>query len=321
MYLSSLTIRGLSDLPSFAAEGLGRMVVIDGPSPAAAAVGDGLNLLFAALNEDALSALLRRWGLIRTGEDAEIAADPLPTQATWSDRFVASTIVSDAVNRRIQVTADIRLDPLLNADLRTAAAGEPRLGLGLGSDASVRIEVSAFFAQSWDVLSLSVQSVVIGGERFPCASKERSTWMTRLLKELGRRFINHDQSEHHANEVFSAMVSPVAERHHGFLRFTNLVGDVRPASLPDGSTILLAGDRPLNRHGPAQTRAMHAAASATLHNADIMWLGESDPWNEALTESDDAPLEQLWSVAPDGSISADSGPKDRGVLAFGATEE
>ncbi len=321
MYLSSLTIRGLSDLPSFSVADLGRTVVIDGPSPAASAVGDGLSLLFGSLNETALRRLLMRWGLIHSLDDAEIDADPLPTQATWSDRYRAKTLVSDQAQRRLQVTAEILLDPPLSATLRAAAAGEPRLGLGLGSDSSVRLDVSAFFGSSWDVLSVSIQAVIIGGERFPCAPKERAPWMTSLLTELGQRFANHDQTSDHARAALDAMTSTVPAKHDGYLQFTRVVGDVRPAQHSGGEACLLLDHRPISRMGPARERAIHAAATATLHNVDIMWMGDSDPWGAALTESDSAPLEQLWTVASGGAVSAEPGRTDPGVLSFGMTEE
>ena len=81
MYLRSVTIHGLSDLPHFTIDGLGRTVTIRGPSPASSAVGDGLGVLFGAMNESVLRQLLVGWGLIRQEDEAEIETEPLPAQA------------------------------------------------------------------------------------------------------------------------------------------------------------------------------------------------------------------------------------------------
>lgn len=321
MYLSSLTIHGLSDLPHFTARDLGRTVTIHGPSPAASAVGDGLSLLFGALSERALRRLLVRWALIHEEDAAEVELDPIPTQATWDDRNRAKDIVSDPTNRRLRVSADIVLDPPMAATLRAAAATEPRLGLSLGGTPTIHIEVGAYFGSSWDVLSISVQSIVIGAERFPCAGKERAAWMTALLSDLGKRFINHDQTRDHARSALEALVSPFEEHHSALIQFEELVGNVRPAQLPTGDACLLSDHRPISRLGPGKVRAIHAAASATLHRADIMWMGDPDPWDQALTESDSAPLEQLWTVGNEGIRPDEASGGHRDVLSFGANEE
>ena len=131
MYVRSLSIHGLADLPSFRAEDLGRQVVITGPSPAASAVGDGLALFFSALSERALSHLLLRWGLIQAPAEAEIAMEGVPIQATWTDRRIAKSIVADHGSRTVRARAELLLDPPMSTNLRNHAAREPRLAVGL----------------------------------------------------------------------------------------------------------------------------------------------------------------------------------------------
>ncbi len=321
MYLRSLTIHGLSDLPHFTIDGLGRTVTIRGPSPASSAVGDGLGVLFGAMNESVLRQLLVGWGLIRQEDEAEIETEPLPTQATWADRDRAKTVVSDLANRRIRVAADVALDPPMAAALRKAAATEPRLGPALTESPIVHVEVSAYFGGSWDVLSISIQSVVIGSERFPCSGKERAPWLTALLQQLGQRFARHDDGAPHAQLALKQMTSALESDYEGFRRFTEVVGAVRPVANGEGTAEFVHDHRPIRRLGAARVRAIHAAATATLRNVDIVWLDDADPWSATLTESDRAPLEQLWTVGVDGVDPGAFSGGHRDILRFGAGEE
>ena len=321
MYLRSLTIHGLSDLPHFTIDGLGRTVTISGPSPASSAVGDGLGVLFGAMNESVLRQLLRGWGLIHQENDAEIESEPLPTQAMWSDRERAKAIVSDLANRRVRVAADLALDPPLAATLRKAAATEPRLGVALSDPPTVHVEVSAYFGVSWDVLSVSIQSVVIGSERFPCNGKERAPWLTDLLIQLGQRFARHDDDAPHAALALQQMTSALECDYAGFQRFTEVVGPVRPVAIGENAAEFVHEHRPIRRLGAARVRAIHAAATATLRNVDIVWLDDADPWSATLTESEHAPLEQLWTVGVDGVDPNALSGGHRDVLRFGAGEE
>jgi len=325
MYVRSLTIEGLSDLPSFKVESLGREVVICGPGPAASAVGDGLSLLFGALNESVLRDLIRRWGLTQIQDEVEVETTPLPVQIGWADRLGAQALIADTTKRRIHVAAGIELDPLMAADLRAAAASEPRLAVGLGSAPLVHIEVSAFFAASWDVLSISVQAVVIGGERFPSQGPERAPWLTRLLQRLGERYASHDESSRHAERTLEAMTSRTPSEHDNYNRWVAMVsgsiGTVRPARKGASGAVLLVEDRPIGRLGPTVVQKIHVATTATLSGADVVWLGQPDPWEKALTSTDEAPLEQLWTVAEDGDINPADSIGPRSVLHFGATEE
>ncbi len=326
MYVRSLAIEGLSDLPRFKAESLGREVMIRGPGTAASAVGDGLSLLFGALNESVLRDLIQRWGLIHGEEEVDIETTPLPVQASWVDRHSAQALITDTTKRRIHVAADVELDPLMAAELRAAAAGEPRLHVvRLGTPPVVHIEVSAFFAASWDVLSVSIQAVVIGGERFPSQGPERATWLTRLLQRLGERYTSHDESTLHAERTLAALISRKPSEHKDYTRWASLVGgciaNVRPAQRGKDGALLLAEDRPIARLGPEIVRKIHVATTAALSGADVVWMAQPDPWEAQLTSTDDAPLEQLWTVSEDGDIDPTDATHPRSVLRFGASEE
>ena len=325
MYVHSLSIHGLADLPSFRADELGRQVVIKGPGPAASAVGDGLALAFAALSERALSRLLIRWGLIQAAAEAEISVEGLPVQATWTDRRLAKRIVADQSSRTLHARLGLLLDPPLTTELRAHAAREPRLAVGLDGAPAVSIEVSAFFGGSWDILSISVQAVVIGGERFPVAGNERAPWITWMLKTIGERFISHDETDGHAATALACLVSPAAERHAPWAKWQQIMpedlGDVRVAQLDSSRAIFLAEDRPVSRHGPTVVRALEQAVSATMMGADVMWLSAPQGQLDVLTENDESPLEQVWVVDESGTIDPTQQDQVRSVLPFGPAEE
>jgi len=327
MYVRGIAINGLADLPRFSVTGLGRQVTVRGPGAAAAAVGDGLSLGFAALSKPALQQLLVRWGLTSPGEEADIEADPLPTQATWTDTSIASGLCADRQKRKISVRIDLELDPPLCADLRALASRDPRVGIGIGESPTptVSIEVSAYFGASWDVLSLSIQAVLLGNERFSGAATERPKWLTRLLIELGKRFVSHDEATHHGARAMSAMTSRSAADYERFRDWQACLhgelGLVRPVPSANETVMLLAHNRPIHRFGPLAQRRVHMATSAFLCGADIMWMGEHDDWASRFVEGDGTALEQLWTVSENGDVDPGAQPQPRTVLSFGSTEE
>ena len=325
MYVRSLHILGLADLPEFHSEGLGRQVSIKGPSRQATAIGDGLSLLFAALSEEGMQRLLMRWGLCRDPSETEIEKEGTPIQATWSDRKLAESLAADHTHRKIQVDAELVLDPPLCTELRARAAREPRLAVGLGADQTVKISVSAFFGQSWDVMSISVQSLVIGGERFATTHAERHPWLNWLLQTLWQRFISHDETHLHAENALSCLLSPNESDHRSYQQWASLMESRCPQSRVakhgSGAAIFMSGDRPMSRWGPEAIRLAEQLTSATLNRADVMWLGESGTEISGLTEVDGAPLEQLWVVHESGSVDPNQSTKRRTVLSFGDQEE
>ena len=58
-----------------------------------------------------------------------------------------------------------------------------------------------------------------------------------------------------------------------------------------------------------------------MMGADVMWLGTSEGELSVLTEGDESPLEQVWTVTPDGTINPTRQENVRSVLPFGFAEE
>ena len=137
MYISSIAVHGLQDLPHFEAKGLSRSVTVRGPGPAATALGDAIALAFAAIDRDALDRLLTRWDLLGPDESAEIVGTPFPDQAIWSDRLAAGALVDDKGDRTITVNLGLALDPPLFGELRSQAARLPRLVTALSQGAEL----------------------------------------------------------------------------------------------------------------------------------------------------------------------------------------
>ena len=316
---------GLADLPEFHASDLGRQVSIQGPSRQATAIGDGLSIVFAALSESGLQRLLLRWGLTDHKEEIDVEKEGTPVQATWPDRTLAQSLVDDHTQRKIQVEAELVLDPPLCTELRSHAAREPRLAVGLGANQTVKIVVSAFFGQSWDVMSISVHSLIIGEERFATSTAERSPWLTWLLRTIGQRFISHDETTDHAIQTLSKLTSAHEGDHRAYQRWRELMSTQYPASRAakhgTEDAMFIADDRPLDRWGPQAIRLAKQLASATLNGADVMWIGEKGEASNDLTSGDDAPLEQLWTVHPSGTINPCQSSEKRSILQFGESEE
>jgi len=301
---------------------LDRVVRIQGPSPAATAVGDGLALAFSALSEAGLRATLHRWGLLQAGEDVEVQTNPLPVQAAWEDRQMAPFLVADASERRIQVKVELIPDPPLFAELRALGAKAPRLATALGADPVLQLDVSAFFAASWDVLSLAVQSFSVASERFPTTGKERPEWLTGLLLTMGNRFWHHQPVGEAAAVAMSAMTSANEQAHKDFLGWQQSLkedlGTVRPVRGPAGSPVLLADEQPMRRFGRFGNDRTELSASVFFSGADILWAGLTDAWVEGFVHGDHSALEQVWRIDPNGSIDphATSETAARSVLSF-----
>ena len=99
------------------------------------------------------------------------------------------------------------------------------------------------------------------------------------------------------------------------------LGRVRVAQLDSGRAVFLGDDRPLARHGARAVRAVEQSVSATMMGADVMWLGTPEGELSVLTEGDESPLEQVWTVTPEGAINPTRQENVRSILPFGFAEE
>jgi len=304
MFVTAIEVQGFRDLPRFVATELGPVVTVHGPDPGATALADALELFFAAFRADDLQRLLRRWGAIGPAQEAELTGSPLPEQAVWADPLPAPWIATEA--RNLTITLDLALDPVQMSALRGLGAREPRLVSGLTGSPTARVTVGGLLATSHDALALTVQSVYLGGESFPCAPGQRQPWMTSLLCGLAGRFVRHDPADATAAGATALAAQTSWDRYASWLRWQGALppelGHVRAARGPGDRPVLLADDLPIRRHGHRALERAALAADVYLSGADILWAECEDRWVEDSTEGDGSPLEQVWRVARDGEL-------------------
>lgn len=308
MYITSIHARGFRDLPDGRLDGLERLVDLRGPSPESTALGDAIELAFAALSEESLERLLRRWDLLGPGEAPEITGIPFPDQASWTDQTTARSLVADPSSPNLRVDVTLSLDPPLFGRLRTEAARDPRVGSALGQGGALTLSVGALFTQTFDTLALTIHAVRIGDESFPTREGERPHWMPRLLGALASRVCRHDGSRPISDTAASALDALLSQMHHEAWQAwsTALLPDgpvLRVARGPGGTPVLLGDDLPLRRHGARAIQDAGLAAAVHLSGADVVWAEAHRPWLAAAVDGDPSPLEQVFRVHPAGTVA------------------
>ena len=159
MYITSISVSGFRDLPAAELEGLERVVALEGPDPATTALGDAIELAFAALSPDGLIRLLRRWEVAGPSEQISLTGEPFPEQATWSGQTHGRLLVADESRPHLRVTLALTLDPPLYGVVRSEAMRDPKVATALARGSSVQLSVGALFARSFDALAISINTV------------------------------------------------------------------------------------------------------------------------------------------------------------------
>lgn len=319
MLVESVDVEGMADLLRFSTGPLERITRFKGPDPASVALGDALELFFAALSPVHLRRLLARWQLLVLDEEPDLIVEPFPDQARWSTAAAGSDLVADPKTRAISVTAALRLDPVLFRGLRAEAARHPRLVTALSSGPVVTITVGALFASTFDALALSVNTVQIGEERFPTLDAERPAWLTRLLLALGPRFHRYTPDPH----TVASWAMAAATSRDRFPAYTawqqalaERLGVVRVALGAGGAPTLLVNERPVWRWGDHGARTAALAAAVHLSNADVLWAESEDP---ILAEGiEQGALEQVLLLGPGGERAVQPPPPRPKATAFRA---
>ncbi len=298
MFISSIRVRGFRDLPAFEATDLKRVVRLVGPSLATAALGDAVELAFAALSQDGLRRLLTRWELCAPGETPELVGEVFPEQASWMDGTAARGLVG--ADRALRVTLTLALDPPLFGQLRQHATRDPQLAAALASGAHLRLDVGALFVSTFDAVAITLHQVGLGELVF--GDEARSRWVDRLLVQLGGRFSRFDASAPVAERALAALTS--REDHAAYLAWSTALGSpqLRAISGPGGRAQVLADERPLWRWGrPVQERARLQAA-IHLSGADIVWVESALEDADQAVDGAGSALEQVWRVCEDGNL-------------------
>lgn len=317
MVIDAIDVRGLADLSAFQVTDLERQAHLQGPDPASIALGDALELFFAALDPRHLRNLLRRWGLTTDDEPPEIIGEPFPDQAHWTSAASGADLVKDTRQRSITVAVTVRLDPILFRDLRAEAAREPRLVTALADGPVITVTVGALFTRSFDAIALSINSAQIGDERFPTLTSERPAWLTRLLSAMGSRFHRFTPD----NRTVAAWALQAANSRDAYPAYTawqaalrDRLGEVRAYRDASDAPALLIGNRPSRRWGARGAHIAALAAAVYLSEADILWAESDDPiLADGIARG---ALEQVILLSPSGSLQVQPPPQKKRATAF-----
>ncbi len=304
MFIRALRVRGFRDLPELSLRDLSRVVRVRGPSPAATALGDALQLLFAALHPPDLQTLLRRWELLAPDECAEITGERLPEQATWTDPVGARALVPEDGERALSVTAEIVLDPPLTQALRSATARDLEILAALMGGPRLELGVGALLTTTHDALAISIQRFAVGEARLALHGSERPPWLPGFLDRLRGRLCMHQPRTLPAARILEAATS--RDGHAAYQRWAGALTPDGPelrAARGAGETPVILGDGlPLRRWGrPARDRAA-LAADVFLSGADILWAETDDAWLDEQVEGEGSALEQVFRVCTDGEV-------------------
>ena len=325
MYLRSIRVRGFADLPNAHIEDCERWMHLHGPSPAVTALGDAIELGFAALSMPALIRLACRLGLIPERLPPEDSSLELPDQIDNLDPVAVKGILSPSARRALNVELELHLDPPLFGRLREHAAREPRLATALATSPTIHLSVGALFTVSHDAMAIHLDGFAVGEQRFPTHGKERPAWLNRFLASLRGRFHRFDLEDDAPAQLLDAATS--RDHHAAYHQWQSALGPdgphLRVARGADDRPTLLGDDQPLRRYGQAGQDRAALAAAIHLSGADILWAESADALLKQAVESDPSPLEQVFSVSPTGTVSVaasvpDEKPALKGPRAWGA---
>ena len=316
MYLTGLQIEGFRGAEHWSMPaGAGRVMALP-QGLSGCAVADAITLFGAALGGADRMAVARRLGwagpaTVLVGEGADGELQGLRASAV-------SAVVADGL-RTVTVEAVLALDPPLFGQLREHAARDPRMVTALGQDPSVRIKVGWLFSKDRTNAHTSVLSLRVGDVGFEIAGKDRPAWVPELLSDLGHRFARTDPFEPvsvTARRWLEATLSANPVARQGLAAANTALG-LPPFGLPalgllqetsgadqeeasrDIEVVFgdeLARVRQLGRHAHD---ALRIAYATFVLRPDVLVIDEPlgpelRDWFQALTEADEAPVEQVW---------------------------
>jgi hypothetical protein len=314
MYLTQVEVSGLRDLAQLQLPDLGRVVRVATPGPAVSALGDGIELVWAALDPARLQPLLRRWGLCGPAEEVLTHGDPLPDEAVWAQPANPRHHVDDATERAIQVRLHLSLDPVQRAQLRVDFARDPQLLSALAEGGPLLLTVGALFNRAFTALSLSMPPLRLSGVEVPVRGPERPPWVEPFLVSLRPRFLRAQPTWDPAPAALAAAFS--TDHFDRYRAFCGALGpggpSLRVALGAGGAPTLLADELPVRRLGERMVRRIAIAGQVHLLGADILWLEDEDPWVEAAVLGESSPIEQVLRVCEDGDRAVVPAPQRLG---------
>lgn len=317
MYILSVRARGFRDLPSVTLEDCGRRVDLRGPSPETTALGDAIELVFAALSHGLLHRMALRWGLVADDALPDPSELDFPDELHGCDPVAAAALLAPGPRRSLHCSITLQLDPPLFGQLRDHASREPRVATALADKPTITVGVGALFTRSLQTMAIHVDEFCVGDVRFPVHGKERPAWIHPVLHSLANRHHRHDPADDIPEALLEAATS--RDRHAAYRTWQQALAPdgplLRIARDGSGLPILMGDDLPLRRHGLATSNRAALAAAIHLSGADIFWAESEDPLLEDAIQKDPSPLEQVFSIGPGGSMSLTVDPPEpTGVL-------
>lgn len=305
MYILSAQVRGFRDLPAASPIEFSRHVDLRGPDPAVTALGDAVELAFAALSTSALHRLAVRWGLIADGVPPEEDDNTFSRELLDCDPIAADALLAPGSRRSLHVELELHLDPPQFGQLRELAAREPEVVTALAARPTIRLGVGAMFTTSLDALAVHVDAFHVGDTRFAVHGKDSPKWVGRFLAGMRDRFHRFDLGDDIPDALLDAATS--RDRHAAYRAWQAALQPSGPhlriARGTDDRPTMLGDGLPLRRHGQAGVDRASLAAAVHLSRADILWAESDDPILQAAVEATPSPLEQVFSVAPSGTVS------------------
>jgi hypothetical protein len=314
MWIRSVEVRGLRDLPGQRLDAEPGAVSIAGPDPASTALFDALELSFAAVAGASLLPLLRRVGAATAASEASAPGElNLLDPAGLRDWLAPG-------QQSLSVTLRLALDPQLHAKLRSAASADPRVALALADDPTLSLVVGAVATTDHSALAVSLQRLDLGAEALWAPEAERPRWQRALLSALGERLARAP-----GPDPLGALRAAQRGR-AGFGAYTRWTSALLPAGPrlrlaedADGAPLLLGDELPLRRFGAAALRRAELAAAAVLSGADVLLVEGDDPLLLPLLEGEGACLEQALCAAggpPLQALAAPPGARQARALPF-----
>lgn len=265
MYISSVEVQGLADLPYCLQQDIPPQGLrFTAATPETTAFADAIALWFAAFDELALVDLVVEFGWAQE-EDIEVLGEGLVEELSWFDGTNASMWVED---RSVSISLVLALDTETVQDLRRLIP-QPEVQVALMTEATFSATVSLRWSDDYQVVNLALSGIQLGQWRMPA---ERPAWFFSMTRLFQRRFFRNHNRFSVAEEALSVMLSIDGfERYQQFQSACARWGDIRVVSVLDRAPMLLINNLPLRRWGMQMEQNLRVLASWYLMNAEIVW--------------------------------------------------
>ena len=291
MYIESLDISGLLDLPSCSlnkipAEGM----CFRKSTPATTALSDALALWFAAFDPDDLVNWVVRMGWAHE-EDIQIVGEEIVEEVGWMDGQLPQLWVED---RDVSIQCSISLDSNEVSYLRSRLS-DPEIQIALMERPVITGTVVIRFSNDFQVMSIERNAFLLGHYSLPI---DRNFWKPIIYSFFNQRFVRNHPYLFVSEVALETLLSLSDYELYESFQHACTFGKIRVATNADGEPILLLDSKPIQRWGTEIERQIRLLAVCHLIKADIVWSEDLPKLNIS---------RQIWGIDKHSSI-------DDGVL-------